>query len=205
MNEMPKGAVITGDIVNSTLLPPQKARKLTERIKKIIYPHTVEFYRGDSFQAIIREPENALKIVLQIRAAARATDSHCDVKTSTGIGEIKSGSKKPGESTAEAFVLSGRAFDEIEKSGDRLSIISNTGFINSPLELIAVFVDYIFVNLTPKQAEVFLELLGDHSQMDAARKLKKSPSTINKHLQSGGWHELVKIMSLYKKIIHTRI
>src|SRR4051812_43389887 len=101
---MANGAVITGDIVNSTLLPAQAARKLTERIKKFIYPNDVEFYRGDSFQAVIREPEKALSTVLKIRALARSTDARCDIKTSTGIGEIKLRSKKkPGESTAEAF------------------------------------------------------------------------------------------------------
>ncbi|MCW3119715.1 MAG: Sigma-70 region 4 type 2, partial [Chitinophagaceae bacterium] len=132
-------------------------------------------------------------------------DPRCDVRTSTGIGDIKSRSKKIKESTAEAFILSGRAFDEIEKSGDQLAIISTAEVINPSLELIALFVNYIFMKLTSKQAEVFLELLNDNSQMGAARKLKKSPSTINKHLQSGGWHELVKILSIYKKIIHPHI
>jgi hypothetical protein len=52
---------------------------------------------------------------------------------------------------------------------------------------------------------VFLELLDDNTQKKTARKLKKSPSTINKHLQSGGWHELVKIISAYGKIIQPLI
>ncbi len=48
-------AVITGDIVNSTLLDPQQEKKLIKKLSEILEPHKYEFFRGDSFQAFIKD------------------------------------------------------------------------------------------------------------------------------------------------------
>jgi hypothetical protein len=115
-------AVITADIVNSTLLSVKEQRKLLLKIETILTSHKFEFYRGDSFQVIVKNPEQALTLALQVRMAARVIGARYDVRISIGIGSIQSRAKKISLSTGEAFTLSGRAFDSLSKSDSRLSI-----------------------------------------------------------------------------------
>ena len=69
--------------------------------------------------------------------------------------------------------------------------------INGVLEVTALFVDYIFREMTGKQARVLSLLLQGDTQAAAAKKIRKSQSTISKHVQSAGWTELSKLLSIY--------
>lgn len=119
-------AVITGDIVGSTLLSKAELRKLMKDFDSILSVNQYEFFRGDSFQVYIKEPGNALETVLQMRTAAvriSPKDFACDVKASVGLGEVKLAVKILNTTTEEAFVLSGRALDKL-KSPQRLAFAS---------------------------------------------------------------------------------
>jgi hypothetical protein len=64
IRKMTIGAVLTGDIVNSTKLPSSQEEWLLEVLDRFLNPHPHEFYRGDSFQAYIKEPSEALELAL---------------------------------------------------------------------------------------------------------------------------------------------
>src|SRR5690242_13188250 len=88
-------SVVTGDIVNSTLLPPQDEKRLLKQIAQIFHDHKHEFFRGDSFQAYIADPVQALKLSLQCRTAALAlqpddSPAISDIRLSIGIGTVES-------------------------------------------------------------------------------------------------------------------
>lgn len=198
---MANSAVITGDIVNSTLLSTKLEKQLKNEIIKTLEPNKFEFYRGDSFQACIKSPKDALTIVVRIRAIARRISPDHDVRASIGIGKINAGLRKLSTATGEAFILSGRAFDTLLNTDRNLTINSKNAIANHGFEIISYFVDFIFKSLTEKQAEVVLVLLADKTQLEAAKKLRKSPSTINKHAQSGGWREIMTIISEYQELV----
>ena len=63
-------AVITADIVNSTGLPPDTIRKLMKQLQGKLEPNVHEFYRGDSFQVLVKSPLEALSLLLQLRLIA---------------------------------------------------------------------------------------------------------------------------------------
>jgi len=67
---MSSRAVITADIVNSTRLKSAEAKNLLTTITKILAPLKYEFYRGDSFQVYVRNPQEALQWILLCRAIA---------------------------------------------------------------------------------------------------------------------------------------
>lgn len=198
---MATAAVITADIVNSTQLTRLAGKKLTDKLRSLLAPYKFGFYRGDSFQVYLKDPGNALIVVLRLRAAARTIGVICDIRASIGIGKVKPNFRKLSTATGEAFTLSGRAFDEISKTGDRLIIRSSDQSVNLSLKIMGYFIDYIFKALTPKQAEVLLVLLAGNTQLEAARKLRKSQSTINKHAQSAGWNELVKLSAEFRGLV----
>ena len=72
--------------------------------------------------------------------------------------------------------------------------------INPALRVIAYFVDYLLKQLTSKQAAVVYELLNDHTQLEAAKKLNKSQATINQHVQSAAWTEIEKLLEEFSSL-----
>ena len=204
---MPPVAVITADIVNSTRLKKAEEKQLINSLSVILKSYKFEFYRGDSFQAYLPEPKQALKIVLQARAAAKRLSSGfssplADVRASIGIGSITTPVKDLNTAKGEAFLLSGRAFDEMSKAGKRLRIQSANETFNPGLKIIANYADSLFSQLTSKQAAVVFELLMDHNQVETAKRLKKSQPTINKHAQSARWMEINNLLEDYQLFIN---
>ncbi len=205
---MTPGAVITADIVNSTQLSKTDAKKLMKNLLVLLEQHKYEFFRGDSFQVCIKSPVEALWLLLQMRTVAmkhspQASMPDTDIRASIGIGQVKLPVKSLRTATDEAFVLSGRVFDKM-KPNQRLAITCNekNHTINLGLGVIAHFLDYLFQRLTSKQASVVSELLMKRTQVETARRLKKSQATIHKHTQSAGWPEIEKLLMEYQLLVN---
>jgi hypothetical protein len=197
---MPDAAIITGDIVNFTLLPAGMAKKMIAQMINVLHPYKAEFYRGDSFQAYIKDPAIALELVFRLRAVARSFQASCDIRASIGIGKVNTPVRTLRTANSPAFILSGRTFDELNGE-QRLLIRSQNSKANIGFNIIAYFADFIFQRLTVKQAEVVLQLLENRTQMQAAKKLKKAQATINQLAQSAGWVEIEKLIAEYKQVI----
>jgi len=198
---MATSAVITADIVNSTQLTKAQEKSLFRELNEALKEHHFEFYRGDSFQAYIKEPAAALALLLKLRMIAREAGPAFDIRAATGIGDVPGPIKKLGVASGEAFLISGRAMDELGKTNDtRLILRSADAAMNTTLEVTALFIDYIFREMTSKQAKVLLILLNGGTQLAAAKKIRKSQSTIHKHVQSAGWAELSKLLGIYQQL-----
>ena len=203
-------AVLTGDIVNSTQLGPAAEKKLQKGLQQVLAAERFEFYRGDSFQAHIKNAGTALQTALLCRTAAirLATDDTAvfsDIRISIGIGTIKEPVNALGTAKGEAFVLSGRAFDEMAKKDTRLAIISASELANAGLQVMADYINAIFKVMTGKQAGVIFELLKGQTQQAVAVKLKKSISTINQHVNAGRWPEIEGLLKHYQTIVNQLI
>jgi hypothetical protein len=199
-------AVLTGDIVNSTLLDQQQERKLMKMLQHLLTDHKHEFFRGDSFQAYIRDPSLALKIALQCRTAAiglnpESTPPISDVRISIGIGAVDSPVRILATAKGEAFLLSGRALDAMNKTEGRLIIITENKLANHALGIMSDYINSIYRQMTPKQAEVIVELLNGLSQQHVADKLNRSKSTISQHVTAGRWEEIENILNKYQEIV----
>lgn len=194
-------AVITADIVNSTALSTSEGKRLKEKFNTILKDHRFEYYRGDSFQVLIKQPGNALTTVLQLRSEAKKIAIQYDIRCSIGIGEVKPSTKKLSTASDAAFIISGRAFDSLTGVDQRLIITSPNQVANHGLKVLGHFIDYLFAGLTEKQAEVINELLRGNTQLAIAKKLRRSPSTINKHAQTAGWQQIQLLLSEYDQLI----
>ena len=199
------GAIITADIVNSTKLSKAEYKKLEKSLSVLLEPYLHEFFRGDSFQAFVKSPNDALRLLLLLRTAAikiSSGEAIADIRSSVGISAVKLPVKSLKTASGEAFVLSGRAFDKMTK-GERLAIVCDekNKAVNLGLKLIAQFIDFIFQRLTVKQAAVVFELLMKSTQIEAAKKLKKSQATVHKHTQAAGWPQIEMLLQDYENLI----
>ena len=202
---MSTGAVITADIVNSTRLSKAEFKKLSKSLALILQEHPHEFFRGDSFQVFIKNPAEALRVLLHARTAAIKICSEgtiADIRASIAVGSIKLPVRSLSTASGEAFTLSGRAFDKMGRE-QRLTIVCDEKNepVNLGLKVISNFIDYIFHRLTVKQAAVVLELLMSRTQIEIAKRLKKSQATVHKHAQSAGWPQIEKLLENYKDLI----
>jgi hypothetical protein len=200
-------AVLTGDIVNSTLLSPSQETGLLEEFKSIFSLDKHEFYRGDSFQAYITDASRALEMALRCRTAAislaqEETDTAFDVRVSIGLGSVEEPVNALSTAKGEAFLLSGRALDEMGKTGGKLLItINRPRLANMAFSILADYINSIYRHMTAKQAEVIEELLKGESQQQVADKLNRSKSTISQHVNAGRWEEIEEIIKKYKSLI----
>lgn len=197
---MPKSAIITADIVNSTSLGKSREKKLIQTLGAMMEEHRHEFFRGDSFQVYVKDPVNALRIALQARAIARSISSGHDIRTSVGIGEVNSPLRSLQNSSGEAFVLSGRKFDEMTNDA-RIILHSPVDNANIALRVIGFCCDFIFKRLTPKQAAVINLLLQGKTQVETGKKLKISQATVNRHAKTSGWWEIDKMLKEYTLVL----
>jgi hypothetical protein len=200
-------AVLTGDIVNSTQLPPIEEVLLQERLRRAFSAYKTEFYRGDSFQTYIPDPVGSLRAALYARSLAislTTTEEEralTDLRISIGIGPVISPVRKPGTAKGEAFILSGRGLDEIQKTERRLSIVSDRPIADIGLQIMADYLDAIYRGMTTKQAAAIAGLLEGDTQQEVALKLNKSKSTISQLVTAGRWTEIEKILQQFENLI----
>lgn len=187
-------AIITGDIIDSTMVPIEKRQTLIDTIKEAISyvskfsPLKYELFRGDSFQLVIEQPEKSLLVAILLRAYLRKStpgDYHLywDARLAIGIGEIAYTSTDIASSDGEAFQLSGRGLDNLGKRN--LGIFTRWKDINEELRISTAFADDIVSNWSCSQAETIIESIGENMiQKEIAAKFGKSQQAVNKILIS---------------------
>lgn len=199
-------AVITGDIVNSTGLTAAEDKRLAAILTGLFEQDKFELYRGDSFQAYITKPEKAMRLALLCRTAAIALPTksklETDIRISIGLGNVTMPVNDLRTAKGEAFLLSGRQFDEIALSDERLALTTANELGNIGLKVIAAYINSIFISMTNKQAEVVFELLKGEMQQDIAQKLNKTKSTIHQRQTSARWPEIENLLLQYENLVN---
>ncbi|WP_231459503.1 MULTISPECIES: SatD family protein [unclassified Pedobacter] len=113
--------IITGDIIGSRKIKDSWLLSLKAALKVVSGQNNKwEIYRGDSFQLEI-DAEDAIKTAAYLKACIRI-NKPADVRMGIGIGEVKTKRKKLSESSGDAFVNSGAAFDSLKQAKVNLAI-----------------------------------------------------------------------------------
>lgn len=198
-------AILTGDIVNSMQLPASEEKKLVQVIKSIAASSKIEFFRGDSFQVYFKDASVSLSMALLFRCAAKRIEMPegpgFDIRVSLGLGRVELPVRVLATAKGEAFLLSGRAFDSLQRSEKKLAIVSSNEIINAGLDILASYMDILVSSLTARQAATIFELLSGYTQAQAAKKLKKSQATINQHAQGAKWSEIKNLLDKFEQFI----
>jgi hypothetical protein len=199
-------AVITGDIVNSTLIQPEEEQAILQALTSILAPDKHEFFRGDSFQAFVEDPLRALRVSLLCRTAAKIAAPEdapvqADIRISIGLGDVNKPVTQLATAKGEAFILSGRALDAMDKTGGKIIISCENKLASLALTVLADYINSIFGQITHKQAEVLHQLLSGLNQQQVAEKLNRSKSTISQHVTAGKWDELEALLEHYNKVV----
>lgn len=196
-------AVITGDVVHSSLLNAPDRIRLLQVLKglfseietflgedKVRFPF--EIFRGDSFQLTLSDLKSAFDVMVLIRTGLKKefilpVKSSIDAKIAIGIGTIDDiSSSASGENDGEAYRFSGNELDNLNKGHRRLSIVTSNSTLNDELAAYCVLLDQIFLKISSKQAETIFWYTIGKTQFEIAQLLNIRQSSVNDRLNSGG-------------------
>lgn len=186
-------AVITADIVNSTKIEEAHRHLLVDELDNIIQDLKrlsslrCEMYRGDSFQALVDDVKYCLEIAVLIRLGLKKSNllknGKLDARMAIGVGDVSYEHEQVILSDGEAFRLSGRTFDKLNKK--RLLIATNINDVDEPLNVMLAFIDELLEGLSYTQSKYLYDsLLYNISQMELANVYSTSQPNIAKHLKS---------------------
>ncbi len=205
-------AVITGDITGSSAIGRdyhQALNTIVGDIKEQYKGFLFEVFRGDSFQALIRQPEDVLLLGVIIRAGLRrysrssSVNDAWDARISIGIGhaEIKD-HVNLGKMTGEAFVRSGQTLDKMKNEGSRLKITTGDEQTDKEFGASCPLADAIINRWTTSQSEaIYLYLLQKKTQAEIGSLLDTSQRAISKRLEAANLQSMANFFNRYREVI----
>ena len=203
-------SIITADIVNYTKIAQNLEGNLIDDFtkwtnKKSLFSEVkYEIFRGDSFQCLIPNLNQTLRICLLNRAyflRLSKNQNGLDLRQSIGIGEVNLLKKTLSRSDGEAFRYSGRSFDEMDKKGNRIVFKSSFSEIDAELNTSFTLLEAIIQGWTSMQAEVFFYKLQGKKEKEIAEQLTISQPAVNRHLKAVSWSAIESLLNRFEELI----
>lgn len=186
-----KIAVLTGDIVGSTALGPEKLERAFDALKDCAemqaewMGESLHFtrHRGDGWQVALAEPKYALRSALAFRAALLSLstefDSYIGIETGLRPPQL---TKDLNQQLSKVFVNSGRTLERL-KAQENLDL----RIAYPACAAVSILVDHIASSWTAIQARAALEMIPPNSNLtytEVAKRLDKSRQSVTKTLDA---------------------
>lgn len=214
-------AVLTADLIDSSFYEEEVLDKVLNALKKEFETITDSFgenvirlkiYRGDSFQGIIKKPEEALQIALQIKTAVNRThlkqtkknktySKIADFKMAIGIGTMDLEREEIAESNGQAFQFSGRTLDEMKYENRKTRLKTEYSGLNDEFNSSFLLLDTITDKWSTASAEVVYYLLRGLKEREIAAEINISQSAVNQRKKAAGWDAISALLNRYREVI----
>lgn len=207
--------IITGDIVNSRKINIDFRDELIEILETIINDikpiinSKIEIYRGDSFQVLVDNPSETLRVAILIRAGLKYRTPKVikklwDARVSVGVGEVYYNADRIGCSDGEGFQLSGWGLDDIGK--EMLLINTRWKTINEEFKVSTAFADDVISKWTRPQSEVIFNfLLFNENQKNVAEIVNKEYRNVSKLIKAAKGNNIRLYIERFNKLVELNI
>lgn len=201
-------AVLTGDLVNSGTLGPERIARAFRALEACAEmqagwtgaPLHFTRHRGDGWQVVLTNPQTALRSALAFRAALRAEGEEFDSYVAIAEGPAPDRLLPDlNAHTEDVFVRSGQGLDDLKKTRSPLRMAHETP---GPVDAAVILADRLSQGWTEPQAQAILPMLDPDftgTQNDIARRLGKSRQAVAKALQAAGWDVLDLALAALEK------
>ncbi|MDQ0639087.1 hypothetical protein QF042_002652 [Pedobacter sp. W3I1] len=198
--------IITGDIVGSRKIKDSWLLSLKTALKIVSGQNSKwEIYRGDSFQVEV-EPENAIRAAAYLKACIRV-NKPADVRMGIGIGDIKNKRKKLSESSGDAFVNSGAAFDSLKQAKVNLAIKTDSADFDEEINVL-IKLSLISMDSWGVVAAEMVKLALENNnllQSELAAISGRTQSSVSEALKRAHYTEIMEMDRLYRKKLNQMI
>ncbi len=180
-------AVETSDIVGSTLLTSEQLSHVMKGLREYLDKYQqdknaiVEFYRGDAYQILYKNPVNSFRKLLLIKLYLL---SHFDlpvlVTQSLAIGGIPAPVTQLNDRMDKVFIASGRQLETLSSA----QIGVDPEYFSSAFTLATQFFNRMLEGMSAKQALVVYWYINDNfpEQKKIAERLDMTRQNVNTHL-----------------------
>ncbi len=196
-------SIITGDIIKSR---KSSATAWIDGLKRILNQHgsnpkNWEIFRGDEFQLEVSEPEEALRIALQIKAYLKTVK--LDARISIGVGDKNYDADTISESNGTAFARSGERFEQLRKQKNTLAINTGNADFDSQMNLMLRLGQTFMNNWLVQSAEFILMAIENPtlSQDEMGLKLKITQAAVSRRRKRAQFDLLLELENHYKQKI----
>lgn len=215
MNQQNYFAVLTGDIVKSSRLSTSNLEAVRSAVfeavdvakgwKRGLIKGKPEFFRGDAWQLLLKDPAMALRVAVFVRAALRA-QGVADSRISIGLGEVESISRsRVSLSTGEGFSLSGHGLDSMTQYSRMTVVIpQSAGPLAGWLPVVAHLCDSLIGGWTQRQAEIVCVAVDPqeptHEEIAEGLNPAVSKQSVTKSLNGANWHAVREAIHQFEKM-----
>ncbi len=216
--QSPYRAVLTGDVVQSTRLSSEKFKDVQEILRRASddvaqffpgrAPFPTEVFRGDSWQLLVTDPTDALRIALFVRAYLRADTKRVDTRISIGVGTVDTQpTHGVGEGRGEAFRLSGELLAKRTPSRMRFAMTKahpDSWWQERSVATILAVLDLVVLRWTSAQALAIRGALVGWKQERIAESWPGGAITQQaaaQHLARAGWDGVREAVAYYEEIM----
>lgn len=212
-------AVLTGDIVHSSLLKPRDRQSLFEAFPKLSallrerYPDevsgTISNFRGDGWQLVVDHPGRALEISLFVRTYLRfaVTEKKIDSRVTIGIGLVEfAPADNVSAGYGAAYTVSGHLLESLPAS-QRMAV----GFSRSALPGITsgavILVELLDAIVTPwgaSQSQAVYWALQGLTQAEIATRWQPAPisqPSISSSLRRASWPAVKNSLACFNELV----
>lgn len=213
-------AVLTGDIINSSILDQQERQSLFEAFPKLstilreLYPEEISYnisnFRGDGWQLIINHSRKSLEISLFIRTYLRfaITEKKIDSRITIGVGEvdfIPEGNVSAG--FGSAYTVSGHLLEGLA-ANQRMALGFSTTrqpLINSTATILVELMDTIITAWGPSQCQAVFWALQGLTQTQIAERWLPAQITqpsVSNNINRSAWPTIKKSLAFFEEVIN---
>lgn len=197
--------ILTGDVIDSSGL--NKSQKVNFQKELSAYFENnpdvlmqMRFYRGDSFQIMIRK-EKAAMVAIAIEAITLSIAGTLS-RISIGIGAISKIVKDNVlQSEGEAFLLSGHQIDKMKSEGRLMKIAINSTQFQPILDATFHLAESIVLGWKPRQAAVIAQIPVCKTQKEIAEKLEITGAAVSKAVKAANWPSFESFLYGYEETI----
>ncbi|WP_342087197.1 SatD family protein [Dyadobacter sp. OTU695] len=197
-------AVITADMVNSTQFPREESTAWLEELLAILHQNQAfkwmlkpEIYRGDSFQAVLKNSDEVMRMAILARACIRKHAPNADMRIAIGIGKTEQLTDRPGTSDGEAFRLSGHLADKIRQQKARIGIALPKP--SEPLSATLNLLETVIEDWTVAQSQVIEALILGKNVTQIAEMLSISQSAASQRISASKWWAIESFLTNFPK------
>jgi hypothetical protein len=194
-------SIITGDIIHSQKVSPLLWLDILKVQLNIVgkTPEKWEIFRGDSFQAEIENPSDALEVAIRIKASIKCI-KQIDVRMAIGIGDKTHNALKITESNGSAFVNSGEQFEKMKKEKRNLAVSGPSERFNRDINLFLRLALIAMDNWTVNSAQTVKAVLEnpEKSQKELGELLGIKQNAISNRLKRAYFEEIKALLEIYK-------